>query len=175
MLEIKNLHATVDGKDILTLNERPRTLFRRAHIGFIYQFFHLIPTLTVRENIELVLELNNWMPSVTKQRVDWLLQKTGLAHRSMAFPDQLSGGEQQRVAIARAIAHKPALILADEPTGNLDSVTGAQVLSLLNDLVRNQGSSSILVTHSLTVAKTADRIITLEKGKLVAREGEFAW
>ena len=165
----------INGKNITHLKEPDCTLFRRHHIGFIYQFFHLIPTLTVYENIALVLELNRWSNAKVKTRVDELLALVGLSRFKNSFPDQLSGGEQQRVAIARALAHKPLLILADEPTGNLDAETGKQMMSLINDLVATEQSTLILVTHSLSVAQTADRVVTLEHGQLSERQGDFAW
>ncbi len=165
----------INNQKITHLEEPHCTLFRRQHIGFIYQFFHLIPTLTVYENIALVLELNGWAQDKTKSRVLDLLDWVNLTRFKNSFPDKLSGGEQQRVAIARALAHKPLLVLADEPTGNLDAETGQQMLSLIHRLAEKEISTLILVTHSLSVAKTADRIVTLEQGKLYERQGDFAW
>lgn len=166
---------SIDNQKITHLEEPLCTLFRRKNIGFIYQFFHLIPTLTVYENIALVLELNGWSEAETKSRVIDLLDWVNLTRFKDSFPDKLSGGEQQRVAIARALAHKPLLMLADEPTGNLDAETGQQMLSLIHRLAEKENSTLILVTHSLSVAKTADRIVTLEQGKLYERQGDFAW
>lgn len=165
----------VNGQEISTLKEPALTLFRRNHIGFIYQFFHLIPTLTVAENIALGLELNRWSRQAIDTRVEELLKQVGLLDHASRSPDQLSGGEQQRVAIARALAHNPLLLLADEPTGNLDAEVGQEIMSLLQGLVKNQGMTLILVTHSQAVAKSAHRILTLEQGRLAEREGEFAW
>jgi len=165
----------IDNHKITDLKEPARTLFRRHHIGFIYQSFHLIPTLTVYENIALVLELNGWTMADTKARVHQLLESIRLRQFSNKFPDQLSGGEQQRVAIARAIAHKPLLLLADEPTGNLDAETGQHMLALINQMVSSEQSTLIIVSHSLSVAQTADRIVTLEQGQLDERQGDFAW
>ncbi len=165
----------VNDMDINSLSERQRSLFRRRHIGFIYQFFNLLPTLTAAENIALILQLNNYSKKAISDSVIEMLGRVGLAQRADSFPDQLSGGEQQRIAIARAIIHKPDLILADEPTGNLDAETGQQVLMLLRKLVTDYSASLLLVTHSLAVAKTADRILTLEDGQLSARGKDFAW
>ena len=166
---------SIDNHQITDLKEPDRTLFRRHHIGFIYQAFHLIPTLTVFENIALILELSDWTITDTEARVYQLLDSIGLRQYANKFPDQLSGGEQQRVAIARAIAHKPLLLLADEPTGNLDAETGQHMLALINQMVSSEQSTLIIVSHSLSVARTADRIITLEQGLLHERQGDFAW
>lgn len=157
------------------LNERERTRFRRRHVGFVYQVFSLFPTLTVAENISLVLELNGMDRACSGRRVTELLEYLRLGDRAAAFPDQLSGGEQQRVAIARAVAHKPSLILADEPTGNLDAESGELVLTLLSGLVAREGATLLIVTHSLHVANMADRLLTLENGRLDQRQGDFAW
>ena len=164
---------TVDGHNLGDLSEQERTLFRRQHIGFVFQFFNLIPTLTVAENVALPLELNNRPEADIRQRVRLLLGKIGLADRERAFPDQLSGGEQQRVAIARALAHEPALVLADEPTGNLDAKTGAHILDLLTGLSDRRRQTLVLVTHSPEVAGYASRIVTLNNGKLVATAGNI--
>jgi putative ABC transport system ATP-binding protein len=157
------------------LHERERTRFRRRHIGFVYQVFSLFPTLNVAENISLVLELNGIDQTSAGRRVSELLEYLRLGDRAAAFPDQLSGGEQQRVAIARAVAHRPSLILADEPTGNLDAESGERVLILLSDLVARERATLLIVTHSLHVANTADRLLTLENGRLDERPGDFAW
>ncbi|MEJ2446185.1 MAG: ABC transporter ATP-binding protein [Exilibacterium sp.] len=175
--------VSVDGCDLGSLSERQRTLFRRRRIGYVYQFFNLIPTLTAAENIALALELNRFSKAQIKQRVQSLLTAIGLEQRGQSFPDQLSGGEQQRVAIARALAHEPALVLADEPTGNLDAETGRRVLELLHQLVGNRRGTLVMVTHSLAVASSADRLLTLENGLFLeqtdslAREraGKLAW
>lgn len=163
----------VDGIDLTKLSEHDRTLFRRQHIGFMYQFFNLVPTLTAAENIALVLELNRYSKTETKQKTENLLEAIGLADLGDRFPDQLAGGEQQRVALARALVHSPKLVLADEVTGNLDAETGQRVLTLLQELTSS--STLLLVTHSLAVAKSADRIVTLEDGLLAERQGHFAW
>jgi putative ABC transport system ATP-binding protein len=157
----------VSGQRLTTLNERQRTLFRRQNIGFIFQFFNLIPTLTVWENVVLPLELAGMDTGEARQRVETLLEAVGLLDRRDTFPDRLSGGEQQRVAIARALVHDPLLVLADEPTGNLDEATGQQVMALLDRLTRQNGKNLILVTHSNEAAAYADRILTLRDGRLV--------
>jgi putative ABC transport system ATP-binding protein len=151
------------------LDERAWTLFRRKSIGFIFQFFNLIPTLTVWENVILPLELNGMNSPEDRRRAEALLEEVGLAQRKAAFPDRLSGGEQQRVAIARALVHDPLLVLADEPTGNLDEETGRHVLALLERLTRQTGKSMFLVTHSMEAAAIADRAFTLREGSLVDR------
>jgi putative ABC transport system ATP-binding protein len=157
----------VDGHDLTALSERDRTLFRRARIGFIFQFFNLIPTLTVGENVSLPLELNRVPRPQVRQRAQELLDTVGLLDRWDTFPEKLSGGEQQRVALARALVHDPLLILADEPTGNLDEETGAQVMSMLAGLAREQNRTLLMVTHSLEAASHADRVLRLSHGQLV--------
>ncbi len=156
----------IDGRDVTAMSERDRTLFRRRHIGFVYQAFNLVPTLSVADNVRLVLELNGVEGDESDERIDALLDAVGLADRAMSFPDVLSGGEQQRVAIARALAHRPPLILADEPTGNLDDQTAERVLGLLDRLVRRQGGTMLVATHSTAVASRCDRIIELHNGRL---------
>jgi putative ABC transport system ATP-binding protein len=163
------------GQSVSKLPEPALTLFRRRHIGFIYQFFNLIPTLTVAENLALPLELNQVNGRSKEERIRRLLDRVGLARRAGAFPDQLSGGEQQRVAIARALVHEPAVVLADEPTGNLDAHTGEQILSLLTDLFRTQGRTLILVTHSLAVSRIADRVLAIDEGRLVSGTEQLSW
>jgi putative ABC transport system ATP-binding protein len=155
------------GKHLTSLSERDWTLFRRKEIGFIFQFFNLIPTLSVWENVILPLELNGMDTRADMKRAEELLSTVGLADRKAAFPDRLSGGEQQRVAIARALVHDPQLVLADEPTGNLDEDTGRNVLALLERLTRQSGKSMLLVTHSLEAAAIADRMFALREGQLV--------
>ncbi len=161
----------VDGREVsLTrLSERERTLFRRARIGFIFQFSNLIPTLTVAENVRLPLELNGHGRAAQAERAADLLAAVGLADRGASFPDRLSGGEQQRVAIARALVHDPVLLLADEPTGNLDIETGRTVLDLLDRLVRQRGKTLVMVTHSPEVIGVADRVLTMRDGRLIER------
>lgn len=155
----------VQGNDIAQGSEQERTLFRRKHIGFVFQFFNLIPTLTVEENVLLPLELNG-VPYERHRATD-LLAEVGLLDRARAFPDQLSGGEQQRVAIARALVHEPLIVLADEPTGNLDYETGERVLSLLDRLVRQRGKTMLVATHSRDVADIAHRVIAIREQNVV--------
>ena len=157
----------VDGQELSALSERDRTLFRRARIGFVFQFYNLIPTLTVGENVSLPLELNRVPRPLAHQKAQELLEAVGLLERWDTFPEKLSGGEQQRVTLARALVHDPLLILADEPTGNLDEETGAQVMSLLARLTREQNRTLLMVTHSLEAASHADRILRLSHGQLV--------
>ena len=152
------------------LDEHQRTLFRRKNIGFVFQSFNLIPTLTVEENLLLPMELNGESAKIAKARVDESMQELGLGDRLESFPDRLSGGEQQRVAIARALIHDPNLILADEPTGNLDRQTGEQALRLFRELIRKVGKTMIVATHSSDVLGIADRVISLEEGKLIENE-----
>lgn len=161
--------VVVANVDITGLNETERTLFRRRHIGFVYQSFNLVPTLNVADNIRLVLELNDVAAAEAQARIDSLLDAVGLADRAESYPDVLSGGEQQRVAIARALSHQPAVLLADEPTGNLDDATAESVLDLLDKLVRKTGGTMLIATHSATVASTCDRVIELHNGKLDGR------
>lgn len=151
---------------ITELDERSRTLFRRDYIGFVFQFFNLIPTLTVLENVTLPQELAGRSSTVAQQSALQLLERVGLADRVHTYPDKLSGGQQQRVAIARALAHNPALILADEPTGNLDEETGQRVLQILLDLTRNTGKTLIMATHNPEIAQLADRVLRVQDGHL---------
>ncbi len=159
----------IDGVTISALSERERTLFRRDRIGFVFQFFNLIPTLTVEENILLPVELKGRVGSDQRRAALALLAEVGLADRAGSFPDRLSGGEQQRVAVARALAHDPLLVLADEPTGNLDLETGLQVLDLLDRLTRRAGKTMVMVTHSPEVVGIADRVFRIEDCRLVER------
>ena len=159
--------VTVAGIDLTALNERERTLFRREHIGFIYQSFNLVPTLSVSDNIRLVLELNKTPRDQADRRIAELLDAVELGDRAQSFPDVLSGGEQQRVAIARALCHKPAVLLADEPTGNLDDTTANAVMDLLKTLIHDTGGTMIMATHSAAIASTCDRTFELHNGKLL--------
>lgn len=159
----------VDGVDLTSLGERRRTLFRRDRIGFVFQFFNLIPTLTVEENLLLPLELSGRDAAADHARARSLLAEVGLADRGDAYPDRLSGGEQQRVAVARALSHGPAVVLADEPTGNLDRETGHTVLALLERLARSAGRTVLIVTHSEEAATLADRVLVLRDGRLAPR------
>jgi len=162
----------VAGVNLVQLSERDRTLFRRRHIGFIFQFFNLLPTLTVLENLLLPLELKGAVSQGGHRRCLELLEAVGLAERATSFPDRLSGGERQRVAVARALVHEPDLILADEPTGNLDVDTGVEVIELLDRLTRRAGKTLVMATHSREVVGVADRILTIEHGRLVEHPQE---
>jgi putative ABC transport system ATP-binding protein len=157
----------IDGQNLTAMSDRGRTLFRRRHIGFVFQFFNLIPTLTVLENVTLPLELDGVTVRAARSVAGPMLQAVGLLDRAGTFPDRLSGGEQQRVAIARALIHDPAVVLADEPTGNLDENTGRAVLELLDRLTRQAGKNLLLVTHSPEAASWADRVFHIHEGKLV--------
>jgi putative ABC transport system ATP-binding protein len=156
----------IGGQELTGMSERDRTLFRRKHIGFVFQFFNLIPTLTVLENVTLPVELNGAPQKVARQQAEPLLHAVGLLDRAKTYPDKLSGGEQQRIAIARALVHDPTLLLADEPTGNLDENTGESVLTLLDRLTRQAGKNLIMVTHSADSANWADRVLHLHEGQL---------
>jgi len=159
-------HVRIGGTDLTGLSETERTLFRRENIGFVFQSFNLISTLTVGENVRLPLELAGESPRADRERAQAMLDHVGLADRADAFPDRLSGGEQQRVAVARALTHDPLLVLADEPTGNLDYETGQEVLSLLGDLVRDTGTTLLVATHDPEVLPRADRVLHLHGGVL---------
>jgi putative ABC transport system ATP-binding protein len=156
----------IDGTCLTELDEEGRTLFRRERIGFVHQFFNLLPTLTVFENLMLPLELNGRADTAGRQRASGLLAEIGLADRHDSFPDRLSGGEQQRVAVARALVHDPLLLLADEPTGNLDSETGAHVLALLQRLALASGHTLLIATHSREATTIADRVLVFDDGCL---------
>ncbi len=159
--------VVVDGLSLAEASEAARTLFRRRHVGFVFQFFNLIPTLTVEENLHLPLELIGKPRDTVRARAGALLDEIGLGDRARAFPEELSGGEQQRVAVARALVHEPVLVLADEPTGNLDVDTGRQVLDLLDRLTRRAGRTMVIATHSPEVAGFADRVLRLDHGHVV--------
>ncbi|NLX11488.1 MAG: ABC transporter ATP-binding protein [Chloroflexi bacterium] len=158
----------IQGTDVTALNEYDRTIFRRDHIGIVFQFFNLIPTLTVLENVTLPLELRGADRRQSEQRARRLLERVGLDDRGRDFPDKLSGGEQQRVALARALVHEPTLVLADEPTGNLDEDTGQRVLALLLELTRQAGKTLIMATHNPEIVPLADRVCRIQDGKIVA-------
>lgn len=156
----------LDGICLSCMNDTERTRYRRKNIGFIFQFFNLIPTLTVWENLVLPLELNERLNRTGEQRAVDLLDQVGLGDRKKTYPDRLSGGEQQRVAIARALVHDPLLILADEPTGNLDEDNGRAILQMLEQLTRRSGKNLVLVTHSVEAAAIADHTYLLRDGRL---------
>jgi putative ABC transport system ATP-binding protein len=161
-------HVLLDGIDVHALGEPERTLLRRRRIGFVFQFFNLIQTLTVGENVALPLELLGEDKAAAQQRAADLLEEVGLGGLGDRFPETLSGGEQQRAAIARALAHKPALLLADEPTGNLDEDTAGRIIELLSGMARRQGTTMLVVTHSTRVAQAADRVLRLSHGRVAA-------
>jgi putative ABC transport system ATP-binding protein len=158
----------VAGVDVTALDEDGLARFRRDHVGYVFQSFHLLPTLTAQENVAVPLELAGEADAAPRAAA--LLAEVGLADRAHHYPVQLSGGEQQRVAVARAMARRPALLLADEPTGNLDSATGKQIIELLVGLNRRLGSTLVLVTHDAALAAHADRVITLRDGRIVSDE-----
>jgi len=155
-----------------TLNEKERTLFRRTKVGFVFQNYQLLPMMTVAENIALALAANKTPKNEIQQTVARLIREVNLEGKASSYPSQLSGGQQQRVAIARALAMKPALILADEPTGNLDRKNGEDVLRLLSRLQREEQITVVMVTHDRNAAESADRIITLQDGAIV-RQAEW--
>lgn len=161
----------VEGQSLCQLNESQRTAYRRSRIGFIFQSFNLVSTLTVCENVSLRPALNGVPRREALDMAVARLEDVGLRDRAESFPDVLSGGEQQRVAIAAALAHEPALILADEPTGNLDRDNGAQVVQLLDDLVRNRGKTLVMATHSREMIGLAHRVFTIERGVFVEADG----
>ena len=160
----------VNGMLINRLTEHQRTLFRREHIGFIFQFFNLIPTLTVFENITLPLQLNQKLTPAKEKEILALIERVSLAHRQEAYPDRLSGGEQQRVAILRAVAHNPTILLADEPTGNLDEETGQTIMQLLLELTRQAHKTLIMATHNPEIIPLADKVYRIKHGKLFPAE-----
>jgi putative ABC transport system ATP-binding protein len=155
----------LDGQDLGALSEDERARVRAEKVGFVFQSFHLIPTLTARENVQVPLELR---AQPARERADELLARVGLGDRGHHYPAQLSGGEQQRVAVARAFSHRPRLLFADEPTGNLDAATGARVIDLLTELNRETGTTLVLVTHDPDLAARARRVIRLKDGAVVA-------
>jgi putative ABC transport system ATP-binding protein len=155
----------LDGQDLGALTEDQRARVRAEKIGFVFQSFHLIPTLTARENVQVPLELRG-LPA--RERAEELLARVGLAGRAHHYPSQLSGGEQQRVALARAFCHRPRILFADEPTGNLDAATGATIIQLMAELNRESGTTLVLVTHDNELAGRARRVIRLRDGRVVA-------
>ncbi len=156
----------IDDRLLTDLSEAERTRFRRRHVGFVFQFFNLIPTLTAGENLLLPLELNGLASPDRRDRAMELLDNVGLGSRRHSFPERLSGGEQQRLAIVRALVHDPLLLLADEPTGNLDATTGERILDLLLTLHQRAATTIVMVTHSREVAARADRILVLDGGRI---------
>ena len=157
----------LQGRDIGGMSSDELAAARRTQLGSVFQFFHLLPTMSAFENVELPLKLLGQSKAERTARVHSLLQRVGVSHRADALPSQMSGGEMQRVAIARAVVHGPALLLADEPTGNLDSASGAQVLELLREISDEFGAAVLLVTHSEEAAKTCHRVLRMRDGQLV--------
>jgi putative ABC transport system ATP-binding protein len=157
----------VDGKDLTTLKEKELTKLRRRTVGYIFQFYNLIPVLSAFENVELPMLIAGLPTKEREERARQLLETVGLAERGDHRPDELSGGEQQRVAIVRALANKPSVVLADEPTGDLDSKTGKEVMQALRDLSRNEGATVIVVTHDPMVANLANRIFEMRDGRII--------
>ena len=155
----------IDGKDIYKFNDDELAIFRRRQVGLIYQFYNLIPILNVEENITLPLKLDN--RNIDKQRLDELIKVLGLEERRTHLPNELSGGQQQRTSIGRAMITNPAIILADEPTGNLDSKASDEIVALLKKSNKDYKQTIIMITHNLEIAKVADRIIKIEDGKIV--------
>ncbi len=156
--------VTVGGQRLDALGERERALWRRSELGFVFQFFNLVPTLTVSENVELPLALNGVSSKDSKRRADELLAELGIAECEQRFPEQLSGGEQQRAAIARALVHEPKLVLADEPTGNLDAETADFVLALLRSSCERRSATLVMATHSHEVAAQSARVLSITRG-----------
>ena len=159
----------IDGKDIYQMNDDNLAIFRRRQVGLIYQFYNLIPILNVEENITLPCDLDG--KKVNRQKLNELLKTLGLEERKNHLPNELSGGQQQRVAIGRALINSPSIILADEPTGNLDSKAGEKIVNLLKRSNKEYNQTIIMITHNIEIAKIADRIIKIEDGKIIKDEG----
>lgn len=160
--------VALEGRDLFAESDAERTRLRRRRVGFVFQFFHLLPTLDVRDNVALPLELDGVQRSEARERASEALEWVSLADRGGASPDRLSGGEQQRVALARALVTRPALILADEPTGNLDPQRADSVLELLSRQARERSAALVMVTHSQRAARSMDRVLRLSDGRLVS-------
>ena len=161
---VTNGKVIVDDRDITTLKDEEMSVFRRRKIGFVFQSYHLIPVLTVEENIQMPILLDHKKPD--REYIDHVIEMLGLKDRRKHLPNQLSGGQQQRAAIARALANRPSLILADEPTGALDSTNGNEVMALLQDSVKKLNQTLVLITHNIDLAREADRIVRITDGKL---------
>ena len=159
--------VTVEGKNIFSLKDEALTIFRRRKIGFVFQAYNLVPVLSVYDNIVLPIQLDGGR--VDKRHIQGIIHSLGLEARLNSLPGQLSGGQQQRVAIARALATKPAILLADEPTGNLDSATSQDVLSLMKTMSRTFRQTMVMITHNEEIAQLADRIVRIEDGRIVTR------
>lgn len=162
---------TVDGQELALLSEPARTEFRRAKLGFVFQFYNLLPTLTARENVASAAELVGWTRQETRARTRDALDRVGLGDKADKFPDQLSGGEQQRVAIARALVKEPRVLLADEPTGNLDQETSLQITRLFQEINRTTGTTMVVVTHNPGLKEIADQVCSIEGRRIVSRPG----
>ena len=162
---VTNGKVIVDDRDITTLKDEEMSVFRRRKIGFVFQSYHLIPVLTVEENIQMPILLDHKKPD--REYIDHVIEMLGLKDRRKHLPNQLSGGQQQRAAIARALANRPSLILADEPTGALDSANGNEVMALLQDSVKKLNQTLVLITHNIDLAREADRIVRITDGKLI--------
>ena len=161
---VTNGKVIVDDRDITTLKDEEMSVFRRRKIGFVFQSYHLIPVLTVEENIQMPILLDHKKPD--REYIDHVIEMLGLKDRRKHLPNQLSGGQQQRAAIARALANRPSLILADEPTGALDSTNGNEVMALLQDSLKKLNQTLVLITHNIDLAREADRIVRITDGKL---------
>ena len=161
---VTNGKVIVDDRDITTLKDEEMSVFRRRKIGFVFQSYHLIPVLTVEENIQMPILLDHKKPD--REYIDHVIEMLGLKDRRKHLPNQLYGGQQQRAAIARALANRPSLILADEPTGALDSTNGNEVMALLQDSVKKLNQTLVLITHNIDLAREADRIVRITDGKL---------
>lgn len=161
---VTNGKVIVDDRDITTLKDEEMSVFRRRKIGFVFQSYHLIPVLTVEENIQMPILLDHKKPD--REYIDHVIEMLGLKDRRKHLPNQLSGGQQQRAAIARALANRPSLILADEPTGALDSTNGNEVMALLQDSAKKLNQTLVLITHNIDLAREADRIVRITDGKL---------
>ncbi|MEM7263143.1 MAG: ABC transporter ATP-binding protein [Planctomycetota bacterium] len=162
----------VDGQDLGRMSETERTRFRRARVGIVFQSFNLVPTLTVEENVRLRLDLNGVSPKEGSEVARHRLEQVGLGDRAGSFPERLSGGEQQRVAVAGALVHDPDLVLADEPTGNLDLAIGQRVVELLDDLVRTEGKTLVMATHSPDMVGESDQVLSIVEGRLARSHSE---
>jgi putative ABC transport system ATP-binding protein len=160
----------LEGTDLATLKDDDRTLVRRRRIGFVFQAFNLLPILSAEENVALPLELDGVSPAIARERAGRMLELVGLSSRRTHLPGKMSGGEQQRAAIARALVIEPAILLADEPTGNLDSANGKRITQVLRELVDQHGQTIVMVTHDLAVADQADRVIHLSDGQVDREE-----
>ncbi len=168
LLEPTDGQVSIDGTDLSGMSEKQRVKFRRERIGFTFQSNNLVPYLTVRENVEFMLRLNHRLDRAGRQRVEELLLRLGLQDRMKSLPNQLSGGQRQRVAIARSLIHNPSVVLADEPTANLDTERAYQVTSLYADLIHEQNRAGIMVTHDLRMCKFVDKLIQIHDGKVDA-------